>query len=196
MSGYGISLFFHLIGVVGLLGAALMMHAMGTRVRRAATVEEVRTWLGFGRSIQLFFPISSLIILLTGLHLAATGWDFRQPWIIVAIVGLLALVPIGPVVQRPRFMAMGMGAGKASPGRVPPELRALILNPAPWRLVSATTGVGVGNLWIMTQKPGWIGSLVPVVLLALIGWIYGGMLVLRDREVVEASAPSGATAAG
>jgi hypothetical protein len=145
MSGYGFSLFLHMIGVIGLLGAALMMHQMGTRVRTAATVEEVRIWLGYGRSLTLFFPISSGIILLTGLHLSATGWDFRQPWIVVALVGLLALLPVGPVVQRPRFMAMGMGAGKAAPGRVTPELRALLLNPAPWRLVSATTGVGLGT---------------------------------------------------
>jgi hypothetical protein len=193
MSGYGFSLFLHMIGVVGLLGAALMMHTMGTRVRRAQTVEEVRTWLGFGRSLTLFFPISSGILLLTGLHLAATGWDFRQPWILVALIGLLALVPVGPVVQRPRFMAMGMAAGKAGAGRVTPDLRALILDPFPWRLVSATTGVGIGNLWIMTQKPGWIGALVPPLLFALIGWIYGGMLVSRDRETLEASPVASAT---
>jgi hypothetical protein len=178
-----------MIGVVGLLGAALMMHMMGRRVRRAGTVEEVRTWLAFGRSLTLFFPISSGIILLTGLHLSATGWDFRQPWILVALIGLLALVPIGPVVQRPRFMAMGMAVAKANPGRVPPDLRSLILDPFPWRLVSATTGVGLGNLWIMTQKPGWIGALIPPLLFALIGWIYGGMLVSRDREVLEAAPP-------
>ena len=196
MSPYGISLFLHMVGVIGLLGAALMMHLMGTRVRTAATVEEVRVWLNFGRSITLFFPISSGIILLTGLHLTGTGWDFRQPWIVVALVGLLALLPVGPVVQRPRFMAMGMAAGKAAPGRVTPDLRALLLNPAAWRLVSATTGVGLGNLWIMTQKPGWIGALVPPLLLALLGWIYGGMVVSRDRQAVEGAGTPVASAAG
>jgi uncharacterized membrane protein len=188
MSGYGISLFLHMIGVVLLLGAALMMHLMGSRVRRAATVEEVRIWLGFGRSIQLFFPIAALFLLLTGLHLTGTGWDFRQPWIIVALVGLLALLPVGPVLQRPRFMAMGMAAEKAGSGRVPPELRALLLNPTPWRLLSATTGVGLGNLWIMTQKAGWIGSLVPPLLLGLLGWVYGGMLASRDQAASESPA--------
>jgi hypothetical protein len=195
MSVYSVSLFLHLIGVVCLLGAALMMHLMGTRLRTAATVEEVRTWLGFGRSIQLFFPVASIVLLLTGLHMAGSNWDFRQPWIVVALVALLGLLPVGPVIQRPRFMAMGMAAGKATPGRVPPELRALLLDPAPWRLLSATTGVGLGNLWIMTQKPGWLGAVVPLLVFALLGWLYGGTLVSRDRQASQAAQEPVASAA-
>jgi hypothetical protein len=48
----------------------------------------------------------------------------------------------------------------------------------------------------MTQKPGWMGALLPPLLLALAGWIYGGMVVSRDRQTVEAPAAGAARAAG
>jgi hypothetical protein len=57
------------------------------------------------------------------------------------------------------------------------------------------TGVSVGLLWIMTQKPGgWIGALVPPLALALVGWVYGGTLVQRDRQAVPAAAEGAASA--
>jgi hypothetical protein len=183
MTGYGTSLFLHLVGVVCLFSASVLMHYVGTRLRRAPTVQEVRLWLGFARGAQPLFPIGGVIMLLTGLHLAGAGWDFRQPWILVGLVILLALLPMGPLLQRPRFMAMGMAAGSAEPGPVPDALAEAILAPFAWRYLSATTGVAFGLLWIMTQKPGWAGSLVPPIVLAILGWIYGGTVVQRDRTV-------------
>jgi hypothetical protein len=37
----------------------------------------------------------------------------------------------------------------------------------------------------MTQKPGWTGSLLAPILLAAIGWVYGGALAARDRAAVQ-----------
>jgi len=186
MSGYGTSLFLHLIGAMCLFSAAILMHFVGTRLRTAGTVQEVRLWLGFARGAQPLFPIGAVILLLTGLHMAGSGWDFRQPWILVGLLVLLALFPVGPLVQGPRFKAMGMAAGTAEPGPVPTSLADLVLSPFPWRLVSATTGVAFGQLWIMTQKPGWTGALAAPLALGLIGWIYGGYVVQRDRQARQA----------
>jgi hypothetical protein len=183
MSGYAVSLFLHLVGVVCLFTATVMMHFVGTRLRRAATVQEVRMWLGFARSSQPLFPIGGVLLLLTGLHLAGAGWDFRQPWIIVGLVIVILLLPAGPLLQRPRFMAMGMAAGSAEPGPVPVALSSAVMNPFVWKLLSASTGAAIGLLWIMTQKPaGWLGALLPPLALALVGWLYGASLLQRDSR--------------
>jgi hypothetical protein len=193
MSGYGISLFLHLLGVIGLTSAIIMMHGIGSKIRGAPTVQDLRLWLGVGRSVQVFFPVSGILLLVTGLHLAGAGWDFGQPWILTALILVLLLLPAAPVVQRPRFMAMGMAAGSAAPGAVPPDVSRLTLDPFPWRWHSMMTGVSIGLLWIMTLKPGtWIGALVPPLALAVAGWLLGGTLV-QGRQAVPA--PEGAATA-
>jgi hypothetical protein len=194
MSGYGTSLFLHLVGAILLFSAAVLTHFVGAKLRKATTVQEVRLWLGFARGAQPLFPIGGIILLLTGLHLAGAGWDFRQPWILVGLVVLLILLPMGPLVQRPRFMAIGMAAATAEPGPVPPSLSEAILNPFTWRYLSGTTGLALGQLWIMTQKPGWTGALVAPLVLGVIGWIYGGALAAKDREAVRAGEPAVAQA--
>jgi hypothetical protein len=186
MSGYGTSLFLHLVGAILLFSAAVLTHFVGAKLRKATTVQEVRLWLGFARGAQPLFPIGGIILLLTGLHLAGAGWDFRQPWILVGLVVLLILLPMGPLVQRPRFMAIGMAAATAEPGPVPPSLSEAILSPFTWRYLSGTTGLALGQLWIMTQKPGWTGALVAPLVLGVIGWIYGGALAAKDREASRA----------
>lgn len=194
MSGYGTSLFLHLVGAILLFSAAVLTHFVGAKLRTAATVQEVRMWLGFARGAQPLFPIGGVILLLTGLHLAGAGWDFRQPWIVVGLVVLLILLPMGPLVQRPRFMAIGMAAATAEPGPVPPSLSEAILSPFTWRYLSGTTGLALGQLWIMTQKPGWTGALVAPLVLGVIGWIYGGALAAKDREAVRSVEPAVAEA--
>jgi hypothetical protein len=101
---------------------------------------------------------------------------------------------MGPLVQRPRFMAIGMAAGTAAPGPVPTSLAETILSPFTWQYLSATTGLAFGQLWIMTQKPGWTGSLVAPLALGVIGWLYGGMLAKRDGDAVRARGPAMAQA--
>jgi hypothetical protein len=186
MNVYSISLFFHFLGLINLFGAMLMMHRVGARIRRAPTVEEVRLWLGFARTIQPFFILGSLLLLLTGLHMAGANWGFAQPWLLTGLGTVLALTPIGPVIQKPRFMAMGKAAAEAPAGPVPRNLAMMLTDPTPWRVASATAGAALALLWIMTQKPvGWIGCLAPVLLLAALGWFLGGSAASKDRAAAQ-----------
>jgi len=180
-------LFCHFLGVIGLFSAGIMMHKVGSRLRRAATVEEARIWLGFARTVAVFFPVSGILILLTGLHLTATAWSFGIPWVAVALVTVLTLLPTGPLVQRPRFMAMGKAAMQAGSGPVSPDLRRALTNPLVWGLVYTGSSGALGLLWIMTQKPlGWLGAAAPVVVLGAAGAFLGSRTARRDRETADA----------
>ena len=186
MTLYATFLFFHFVGMAGLFAAGVMMHKAGSRLRRAPTVEEVRVWLGFARTVAPFFPVSALLLVVTGLHMAGSAWSFTVPWVMVGLVTVLALLPLGPLVQRPRFMAMGKAAMGAASGPVPPELRRALTNPQVWALAYMGTGAALGLLWIMTQKPlGWLAALAPVLVLGGAGAFLGARAAARDRAAGE-----------
>lgn len=194
MSLTGTMLFFHFVGLICLFGAAIVMHLVGARLRRAPTVQEVRLWLGFARSVQPLFPVGGVLLLVTGAHLAGAVWSFGLPWVVVGLALVLGLLPAGPLLMRPRFQGMGKAAMAASPGPVPPELARLLTASFPWAYSSMTTGAALGIAWIMVQKPGWTGSIVPVVALALAGWLWGARAAAGARGGAGAAAAPEAVA--
>ena len=181
MSVYSVFLFVHFLGVIGLFAAAFVLFKLGTHLRRAATVEEIRIWLGLARSIAPLFPVSAVLLVVTGLHLAGSGWSFGLPWVVTALVTVLSLLPLGPFLQRPRFMAMGKAAMSADPGPVPLDLARAVSNGQVWTLAYMSWGAAIGLLWTMTQKPnGWVGATAPVIVLAGIGAMLGSRSAKKD----------------
>ena len=72
------------------------------------------------------------------------------------------------------------------PGKEPRNLAMLLTDPTPWRIAGATGGAAFSLLWIMTQKPvSWAGCLLPVLLLAGLGWVLGGIAAGKDREAAQ-----------
>ncbi len=55
VTGYNVGLFFHLLGVVTLFGGVTIIQLGGARLRAAATIEEVRLWLGLLRMTGAMF---------------------------------------------------------------------------------------------------------------------------------------------
>jgi hypothetical protein len=176
MRAYDFALFVHLLGVVTLFAAVTLMQAAGARLRRAATVEHVRLWLGLARPVRVMFPLAGLLLLGTGLFMAAEAWTFATPWVAVSIVGFVAIA-VGGEVQGRHFAAVGAAAAAAGEERVPSGLARLVARPAPWRSGFAMNGAAVGTLWLMATKPGWLGSVTAVLGLTAIGAIVGSAVV-------------------
>jgi hypothetical protein len=173
---------FHFVGMILLFGAGFTMHGIGTRLRRAATVEEARHWLGFARTTAPLFPVGGLLLLVTGLHLAGTIWSFTVPWVMAGYVTVALMLPMGAFIQRPRFMAMGKAAMTSPPGPLPVELRNAINDSLAWGFVYASLGAALGLLWVMTQRPATgVGAAAPVVVLFVLGFGMGGRVAARDR---------------
>ncbi len=174
---YDFALFVHLLGVVTLFAAVTLVQAGGARVRRAATVEHVRLWLGLVRPTRVMFPVASLVLLATGLFMTAEAWTFATPWVAVSIVGLVAISGVGGAVQGRHLAAIAAAAAAAKEERLPSGLARLVGRPAPWRSGFAVNGTAVGILWLMTTKPGWLGSVTVVLGLTLVGGIAGSAVV-------------------
>lgn len=180
MTAYEIALFIHFLGLITLFGAFVLMQRGGARVRQAATVGELRLWLGLLQTTRPMFPASSVFLLASGLYMTADVWTFETPWVVVGIVSVVAFAVVGPTVVGRGLGAIGAAAATAGEGPVPAELTERIAEPRPWIAMSAMNGAAIGLVWIMVTKPGWAGAIGVVLGLALVGGIIGSR-VLRRR---------------
>lgn len=164
MSGYTVALFFHLVGVITLFAGMAIQQLVGTRLRRADTVQEVRQWMGVLRPTAPILPAAVVILLASGLTMTAQSWTLRTPWIATALVALLAMAGAGATVLRRRFTALGRLSAQLPDGPVPPGLARLRSATALWATLTAMPGAALGIVWIMTNKPA--GPVAPAVVLA------------------------------
>jgi uncharacterized membrane protein len=82
-------LFFHIAAAIVWLGSGVAVQVLAFRANRAedparmVTIAREAEWFG----MRIFLP-SSLTVLVLGIFLTVDGpWDFRQTWIILAVIG-------------------------------------------------------------------------------------------------------------
>lgn len=187
VSQRSVTLFVHILGAVALFTAMGMVQAVGTRIRTASDIHELRLWLGLMKSTGVLWPASFGTILLSGLYLAGTGWSFATPWIVTAIGSVVVMGAVGGGMVGRSFASLGQRAGRSS--QLDGELIARVNQPGLWAATTALNGMAIGVLWLMVNKPGWGESLIVVVLLGLLGAGAGARLARRSgvpqRVVLE-----------
>jgi hypothetical protein len=139
MNVYSIALFLHIVGAV-LLFVALTVE--GVALRQGA-----RGLLNLNRLIG---PISAVTVLIPGLYMTATLWG-PAPWILGGLVSWLLLAAVGTVT--------GIRLT-----RIDAEIGPLAATS--WWL---RTGLAIGVLFLMTVKPGVVGTVLAIVVAALAG---------------------------
>ena len=83
MSGYGTSLFLHLVGAILLFSAAVLTHFVGAKLRKATTVQEVRPerCACGNRALALTTPYHThQVIELPLIAMDVTRWVLHQGW--------------------------------------------------------------------------------------------------------------------
>ncbi|MDQ3752244.1 MAG: DUF2269 domain-containing protein, partial [Actinomycetota bacterium] len=173
--------FVHLLGVVTLFGAITIIQWGGARLRGAATIEQVRLWVGFLRTTERMFPAATLLLLASGVYMTTEAWTFETPWIAVSIAGLLVMPLLGARVVGRQMSAIARSVAGAEGVEVPSEVKRLIATPAGWQAAFALNGIALGILWVMAIKPGLIHSIVVVLGLGFLGAM-AGYLVTRPRS--------------
>jgi hypothetical protein len=116
-------LFGHLVGVVLVVGASLAQVLAGSVMLRATTVVELRTLQRVVAPSGPLGGIGMLLLLATGLTMAARDWSFTDGWIATSI-GLLAVAIIASlllVTPRSRRLREAL-AGAAPTGAAPAEV--------------------------------------------------------------------------
>lgn len=175
-----VSLFLHVLAAVGLVGGGIMQVLVGSRVRTATTPTSIATWGTFAQTASTLVLVSGVVSLLTGGHLAGAVWStdersgFSQPFITLGMVGLvlagvvwwLAASRLRRLVERTRTEDVA---------RLDVDRRASAL----WGPVHGLVGIGVGLIWVMTGKPGWVATGVVLLGSLVLGWIAGLMVSTR-----------------
>src|SRR5207244_11846224 len=95
-------------------------------MRRAQSVDQVRSLTNLVGRLGPLFGISVLLILVTGLYMAITAWGFQTGWIPVALVSLILIAPLGTAFIEPRRRAIARLAQEASDGPLPQALQQRI----------------------------------------------------------------------
>lgn len=152
-----------------------------TALRRARRVEQVRTLSDLVGRLGPLFGISVLLILVSGLYMAVTGWSLQTGWIAVALVSLVLIAPIGTALIEPRRRAIERLARESADGPLPGTLGRRTRDPVLLTVVLTVTALLLGIVFLMTNRPSLTASLV-VMALALALGVAAGALVARTAR--------------
>ncbi len=184
MSLYTIVLFLHVSGAIGyFVGMGTWLFGLAT-LRRAQRVEQVRTLTNLAGRLGPLFGISVLLILATGLYMAITAWGLQSGWIDVALVSLILIAPLGTAFIEPRRRAIDRLAQEAPDGPLPQALVGRIHDPILATALQTVTALLLGIVFLMTNKPALIGSII-VMAVALVLGLISGVLVSRATRIRE-----------
>ena len=157
---YSIALFLHVLGALGLFIALGVEWTSLRNLPRATTVGEARGWLGLFLLLRRIYPWSFVTILLTGIYMMAVSWG-GAPWIALGLLAMLAIPALGAGMTARRVREIGPTLGEAD--QLDISLRTRLTDPILRLSLRLRIGLAVGIVFLMTVKPGWIGSFVAIV---------------------------------
>jgi hypothetical protein len=164
MNLYAIGLFVHIGAAIVLVGGSILATpAIRAAVLHASTLPELRGWLAAGRPLATINPVASFTLLGSGLYLTHAGGWWAAGWVHVAVALWLANTAIAAAVVKPAMHRLASTAMSAGDGLVGPDLDRL-RRTRRWSVghrVMLANDVGV--LYLMTSKPGYLGSILVVV---------------------------------
>jgi len=188
MNDYSIALFLHIVGALGFF-VALGVEWLSLRyARHATTAEQVRERISIPNSAHRVAIPSMLMILITGFYMMATVWG-HVAWIIVALGALVLLVVLGVGLSGPRMAAIGR-ALTAENGPVSPSLLDLLHHPLLWIALQTRVAIALGIVFLMAVKPDLSGSLLTIVIAAILG-LASALPILRREQAQEESNETG-----
>ncbi len=169
---YELGLFVHLIGVFALGGSVMISFANFSMMRRAKTVQELRVWGSLGRFMSQYHIISiaALVLLLSGAYLVSEfELDWTEGWVGWSALALIGATAVGYLVITPRMSAIGGEVGPSPDGPVPASITQKLNDPILFAAVHGNLMTALAIIWNMTVKPGAVGSLLSIVILAGLG---------------------------
>ncbi len=196
MNLYTLALFAHVLGAIGycISIAALLFVLLG--LRRAQHVEQVRALLHLNDWSAPVGAVSALLLLAAGIYLALAQWSLLTPWILVALISLLLMVPAVAIVVAPRRSAIVKQLAREAPvGEISPALRQLLHDPVLFAVVQTVAALLIGLIFLMTTKPDLVGSIV-VMAVALVLGLAAGTLTSRTTPAHEQSVTAEASRTG
>ena len=100
MNYYALALYSHFLGLVALFVGYGLEWTASSKLRRAATADEARTWLGLYRgSLPLSGP-GLLLLILSGGYLASLTGSMRQGWMSASLLAIVLAFVMSAMAMR------------------------------------------------------------------------------------------------
>ena len=188
MSIYGIILFLHIVGALGLFAGMGLEQVSLAKLREASTPAQARDWLGVLSNLRRTDGPSGFLILATGFYMMATRWG-RGTWMALGVIGmvLMAVIAVAVTSRRARGLRDPLATADGAMSR---GLRARLADPVLRMAATLRLAIGLGIVFNMAVKPATLGALTSFGLAALVGALIA--LTHRTGRDAIASQPEGA----
>lgn len=184
MTLHGTALWSHVVLAIVLVGGSTWSHVASARLRRSRTVDEARahaaTVHGFVRASG---PVAAGVLLAGG-YLATVGSYWTTPWLVTSLVLFATIGALYGAVVQPASTALVTALGDAPAGPLPHEADRLAHAPALAVVPAVGGGIDLAIVFLMTNKPGLVGSLA----VAGAGAVVGLALAARERRPAAVAA--------
>ena len=157
MSIYGIVLFLHIVGALGLFAGMGLEQVSLARLRDAESPTQARDWLGVLSNLRRTDGPSGFLILATGFYMMATRWG-RGTWMAIGVVGMVLMAAIAIAVTSRRARALKEAFAKAD-AVVWSAVRARLADPLMRMAATLRLAIGLGIVFNMAVKPATLGAL-------------------------------------
>jgi len=183
---YEWALFFHLLGVFLISGAAVASTLVLAFMRRSRNVQEVRIWANLAVIVDRIYPVAIVILIVAGVWLVEDGeWPWGDGWINVSLIGLILMTVFGFAVITRKLVAIDTASADAPDGSIPQVLAAQIHDPVLFGGTHALTLGVLAILWNMTTKPGDAQSGIVLVVAWIVGAASAYPMVQRQKAILE-----------
>jgi hypothetical protein len=167
MTNYSIALFLHIVGALGFFVALGLEWISLRHLRRATTVEQVRTWIRVPTELGLVGMVAMVMLLAAGVYMMITVWGGKA-WILVSLGALVPMSILGMAVSKRRMAAIER-APAAEHGTISPDLHPLLRDPLLRLSMQTRVAIALGIVFLMTIKPGLIESLLTIGVATIVG---------------------------
>jgi uncharacterized membrane protein len=172
MKTYDVVLFLHIMAAVFGFGVAAVLHVMLFRLRSATDIRQVRDQMPVLKVAEPLFPLSAVLLFGFGaylVHLSDGEVTWGEGWIVTAIIALVIVEGVGGAVIGRRSKLLHAAVDAAKDGPVDGPVRALLADRGIWIGAHFNTAVIAAVVFLMTVKPDGVGSVVTVVIGAVVG---------------------------
>lgn len=158
MELYNVLLFAHILGAVVLIGISLLDPVMARSTAKATSVSSLREWTGFTLVVARAANPAAVVLLIAGVWMTFLSWSWDQGWIVVSLAIFLLIGAMAGTVLEPHAKRLVAAADAAPEGPVTAELRDIVHDSKVHRVHQLFLPLDMAVLFMMTNKPGWVGA--------------------------------------
>lgn len=180
---YEVGLFFHIVGVFGIAGAAVTFWVAMSMLRRVDSIIAMRSWTPVAVWSDRAFPMAMVLVIAAGIYLVEEGdWGWGAGWMNTSLIAFIIMGAAGGILMTPRVRKIHDAAAAAPDGPVSTNLRALVNDPILWATLHAFTLALVAIIWNMTTKPGDAQAGAVILLAFVLGAASAYPMFTRQRS--------------